>query len=99
MAVGGTRVPLGDSSVVLMPMIEARTSGVALSRNAEGVLGRGLISANWGIGSVVQSGHPVEEFTFESGIPHRYSFTVSREMPVIGGATGLENKLRRLRPP
>ena len=94
MALGQPNVAIAEPSVVVMPTVEAQSSGVILSRGGKSWdLGKGYISANWGIGSVVEAGRPVEEITMESGKKIRFSFTVSDQRPVAkeGGGIVMES--------
>lgn len=94
MALPSHTVTLAEPSVVVMPTVHAKSSGVILSRGGSGwQSGHGSISANWGIGSVVQAGDPVEEISLASGKPLRTSFTVSTRKPVanVNGGLSLEN--------
>jgi hypothetical protein len=88
LALPSETVTIAMPSVVVMPTVSAKSSGVILSQGAEGK-GRGVLSANWGIGSVVQAGNPVEEIDLESGVPHRSAFTTTRRKPVAAAAGGL----------
>jgi hypothetical protein len=85
-------VTVAEPSVVVMPTVQASSSGVILSKGTdEFVQGKGKISANWGIGSVVESGRPVEEITLEAGPIHQ-SLTVSDSKPVAKATGGLEKQ-------
>ena len=85
-------VTIAEPSVVVMPTVEAASSGVILSKGTDDfVTGKGKISANWGIGSVVESGRPVEEITLETK-PIYQSFTVSDTKPVARERGGLEHQ-------
>ena len=56
---------------------------------ANWISGKGFISSNWGIGSVVEAGAPVEEITLEGNSYHRFSFTSANRKPVASSAGGL----------
>lgn len=82
-----------EPSVVIMPTVKAESSGVILSRGTKDwVLGKGMISANWGIGSVVEASSPVEEISLSGEIPQRSSFTVSTSKPVANDSGGLRSE-------
>lgn len=71
-------VLLAEPSVVVMPTVKANSSGVLLSRGGPNwELEKGTLSADFGIGSVVESSNAVEEITFESTSPHRFAFSVA----------------------
>lgn len=90
-ALGSPNVTIAEPSVVIMPTIQAHSSGVLISRGGmDWKPGRGRTSANFGIGSVVEAGRPVEEYTFELGYPLRTSMSVSRTMPVADQSGGLK---------
>lgn len=90
MALDVPTVTVAYPSIVVMPTVQARSSGVILSRGtARWVKGKGFISANFGIGSVVEAGKPVEEITLESGQPIRTSYTVTTQKPVANASGGL----------
>ena len=76
-----------------MPTLNALSSGVILSKGtADNLPGRGVISANWGIGSVVEAGAPVEELTLESGQAIRFAFTSANVKPTMSPGGGLVMK-------
>ena len=90
MALGRPNVTIAEPSIVVMPTIEAQSSGVIISRGGKDwKVGEGSISSNWGIGSVVEAGKPVEEITLETGKINRFSFTVSNQKPVASENGGL----------
>lgn len=93
MAVGQETVPIAYPSVVVMPTVSAKSSGVYVSR---GELPDSdtteLISANYGIGSVVESGTAVEEITLETGSPVRYAMSAAQQKPQASVAGGLQNQ-------
>jgi phosphoenolpyruvate synthase/pyruvate phosphate dikinase len=83
-------VTLAEPSVVVMPTVQALSSGVILSRGGPNwELKKGALSANWGIGSVVEAAHAVEEISFESKTPHRFSFSVSLSKPEADSEGGI----------
>lgn len=83
-------VSLAEPSVVIVPTIEAQSSGVAISRGGPNwKRGHGMISANWGIGSVVEAHVPVEEITLENGHALRYALTLANQKPVAEKTGGL----------
>jgi hypothetical protein len=89
-ALGRKQVTLAEPSVVIMPTVQAQASGVIISRGGKiWEKANGRLSANFGIGSVVEAGRPVEEYTFELSEPVRLSASVSRTMPVAGPDGGL----------
>jgi hypothetical protein len=89
-ALGQPRVTIAEPSVVVMPTVHAKSSGVYISRGGENwEVGRGTTSANFGIGSVVEAGRPVEEISFRYGEPLFLNLTVSTESPVPGKTGGL----------
>lgn len=51
--------------------------------------GKGVISVNWGIGSVVEANAPVEEINLEGDAPHRTGFSVANTKPVPAQDGGL----------
>ena len=90
MALPSHSVSIAEPSVVVMPTVSAESSGVMLSRGgSHWQLGQGSISANWGIGSVVQAGDPVEEISMADGRALASSFTVSTQKPVPNIQGGL----------
>lgn len=90
LAINKETVSIAEPSIVVMPTIEAQSSGVVISRGGTNwQSGRGFISANWGIGSVVESGRPVEEITFENGSPQFFSMTATNKKPVVDKNGGL----------
>jgi hypothetical protein len=90
-ALGATTVPIAEPSIVVLPTIFANSSGVIISRGTSHWLpGKGLISANWGIGSVVEAGAPVEEITLESDRAIRSSFTSSNVKPTAKMKGGIK---------
>ena len=90
-ALNATTVPVADPSEVILPTVYAVSSGVILSKGGEKFLsGKGMISANWGIGSVVEAGAPTEEIDLEGASPHRYSLTSSNVKPSANKAGGLK---------
>lgn len=92
-ALGRRNVTLAEPSVVIMPTVQAQSSGVHISKGGlNWQPGHGRTSANFGIGSVVEAGRPVEEYTFELGYPVRTSMSVSRMMPVADQNGGLVQK-------
>ena len=77
-ALDATEVPIAEPSVIIMPLIDAKSSGVIISRGGEDwVKGKGVINADFRWGQVVESRQPVEEITLENGSTLRYSFAVS----------------------
>jgi len=93
MALQKEQVTIAEPSVVVMPTVQAASSGVILSKGTEQFIqGKGKISANWGIGSVVESGRPVEEISLEANHPIHYSLTVSDSKPVAKASGGLEKQ-------
>jgi phosphoenolpyruvate synthase/pyruvate phosphate dikinase len=89
-AVKTARVVLAEPSVVIQNTVAARSSGVILSRGTDAWLkGRGVISASWGIGSVVEAAAPVEEFSMASGEPLRLGYSVARREPRVDSGGGL----------
>jgi hypothetical protein len=76
--------------VLVMPTVSAESSGVIISRGgASWEKGRGLISADRGIGSVVESRDAVEEITLEGRAPLRFGLSVSSSKPVASASGGL----------
>ena len=91
-ALGTETVPLAEPSIVVMPTVFAESSGVIISKGgAKWKPGKGYISANWGIGSVVEAGAPVEELTLEGSTPHRFGLTSSAVKPTAKASGGLVN--------
>lgn len=90
-ALGATFVPIAEPSIVVLPTLFAHSSGVILSRGtAKWEPGKGLVSANWGIGSVVEAGAPVEEITLEANRPIRSSLTSSNTKPTAKAKGGIK---------
>lgn len=90
-ALGRKNVTLAEPSVVVMPTVQVQSSGVLLSKGGpEWSDGHGRLSANFGIGSVVEAGRPVEEISFELGQPLLISMSVSRSMPIADESGGLQ---------
>ncbi len=93
MAVGQKQVPIAYPSVVVMPTVSAKSSGVYVSKGPQTPTNSSeLISANYGIGSVVESGTAVEEITLETGAPLRYSMSVAQQKPQASASGGLQNQ-------
>lgn len=89
-ALGQPTVTIALPSVVVLPTVSARSSGVLISKGGtDWIEGKGALSANWGIGSVVEAGNPVEEISFEGNAPLRYSQSVSASRPVPNANGGL----------
>jgi hypothetical protein len=89
-ALGQSTVTIAEPSVVVMPTVFAKSSGVYISRGGDNwEVGKGTTSANFGIGSVVEAGRPVEEISFKYGDPLFLNLTVSTEAPVPGQNGGL----------
>ena len=90
-ALNSVTVPVADPSEVVLPTVYALSSGVILSKGGEDFKpGKGMISSNWGIGSVVEAGAPTEEVSLLGSRPHRYSLTSSNVKPTAlqsGGIT------------
>ena len=81
-ALHASEVPIAEPSVIILPTIRAKSSGVIISRGGtDWTPGKGPINANYGIGQVVEAEQPVEEITLENGSILRYSFTVSNQIP------------------
>lgn len=92
LALGTKTVPLAEPSIVVMPTVFAESSGVIISKGtSRWVPGKGFISANWGIGSVVEAGAPVEEITLEGRAPLRTGLTSSAIKPTASSSGGLKN--------
>lgn len=80
---------LAEPSVVVMPTVKAESSGVLISRGGDKwELKKGMVSADFGIGSVVEASHAVEETTFESKTPHRIAFSVASKKQVADDSAG-----------
>ena len=92
LALGQPAVAIAEPSIVVLATINAESSGVMISRGGpKWELGKGMISSNWGIGSVVGAGNPTDEISFYGAkAPHRYSFTVSREKPMASPSGGFK---------
>lgn len=89
-ALSARQVPVALPSVVVMPTVSARASGVVISRGgAAWERGKGVISADRGISSVVHGSTPVEEIDLASRSPYRYGFTVSTTKHVADPSGGL----------
>ena len=89
-ALSATEVPVAMPSIVVMPTVSAEASGVVISRGtAAWERGKGVISADRGISSVVSGATPVEEIDLAGSAPHRYGFTVSSTKNVINPSGGL----------
>ncbi len=81
-ALNAKTVPVAVPSQVILPTVFATSSGVLLTKGGDDFKeGKGIISANWGIGSVVEAGAPTEEISLEGKKPHRYSLTSSNVKP------------------
>ncbi len=92
-ALGRANASVAYPSIVVMPTIKAKASGVILSKGGKNWKpGRGIISSNWGIGSVVEAGRPVEEITLENGQILKYSLTVTDKKPVANRGGGISLK-------
>ncbi len=90
-ALGAVTVPIAEPSIVVLPTIFAQSSGVIISKGtARWVPGKGFVSANWGIGSVVEAGAPVEEITLEGNRPIRSSLTSSNTKPTAKAKGGIK---------
>lgn len=93
MALPNDTVSIAEPSIVVMPTVDAESSGVILSKGGDTWnAGHGLISSNWGIGSVVEAGKPVEEITLEDGTALHYALTVSNKKPVANNDGGLNTE-------
>ncbi|MCM0606542.1 MAG: hypothetical protein KA715_10670 [Xanthomonadaceae bacterium] len=82
-ALQNPRIIHAEPSSLIMPTVNAKISGVMLSQG-------GQISANWGIGSVVESESPVEEISLSGSQPIIYSYSVSETKPIPNDQGGLK---------
>lgn len=89
-ALSSDHVIIACPSIVIMPTIEAVSSGVFLTKEKSNLRKEGVINANRGIAAVVDSSNGVEEIVLIGKKNYRLSFPTSEHIQMANSFGGLD---------